>query len=375
MRSLATANPDRYMKRHEAWDFVTRHFTLAPAERDLYKRLLLEGPIEGRYVAVATDDELRQQSQDELIGRFSREAVKLATAAAREALVQSDVTPEDVGGLVVNTCTGYLCPGISSYVLEGLGLSEDVQTQDLLGMGCGAALPNLHSAWSLLARRPSRPVLSVSVEICSATIFMGEDPGLVVSNSIFGDGAAACVLQETNGQTPRATATARIEGRLHPHASDQADRSPNTAPAVRLLDFQSGVFPRYRDNLRYRWEEGRLRNVLSPDVPGIGASAARDVIDRLLARLGMRRDDIHHWIVHPGGTEVLEHLQRRLGLRREQLQFSYDVFERYGNMSSPSVLFVLRQLLETAQTRPDQLGMLVAFGAGFSAHAVLISFG
>jgi alkylresorcinol/alkylpyrone synthase len=100
----------------------------------------------------------------------------------------------EIAGLIVNTCTGYLCPGLSSYVAADLGLRPSIRFQDLMGMGCGAAVPNLEAAAGMLARSGEGPVLSVAVEICTATIFPSHELELVVSNSIFGDGAAAAVL-------------------------------------------------------------------------------------------------------------------------------------------------------------------------------------
>jgi predicted naringenin-chalcone synthase len=170
----------------------------------------------------------------------------------------------------------------------------------------------------------------------------------VVSNAIFGDGAAAAVL----------------------------DLAPDTQPTglVRFVDFATGLFPQYRDNLCYWNEGGLLRNHLSKRVPVIGARSAKEVASRLLAQHGLSLDDIDWWVVHPGGTLVLEQVAKHLGLADDDLRFSYHVFKNYGNMSSPSALFVLRELLDAGRPQPGQKGMLLAFGAGFSAFAALMEF-
>jgi alkylresorcinol/alkylpyrone synthase len=250
----------------------------------------------------------------------------------------------------VNSCTGYLCPGLTSYIAEDVGLSSHIMVCDLMGMGCGGALPNLEVATGMLLRRPEKPVLSVAVEICTATLFMGEDPGLVVSNAIFGDGAAAAVLDMS---APRAQAP----------------------PGMQIVDFQSGLFPEHRAHLHYRTENHRLRNVLGPRVPLIGAKTARSVAERLLERHGLEFDDIAHWAVHPGGTAVLDSVERILKLAPEKLRHSRAVFAEYGNMSSPSVMFVLKRILEHEQPADGELGLMIAFGAGFSAFAALVRFG
>jgi alkylresorcinol/alkylpyrone synthase len=255
--------------------------------------------------------------------------------------------PAGIGGLVINTCTGYLCPGLTSYVSEQLGLDRGVKVFDLMGMGCGGAIPNIECAAGIIARNGGRPVISIAVEICSATMYLGPDPDLVISNSIFGDGAAAAIVDAPDG--------------------------PGRTP-VKILDFETGLYPRHREDLRYRTENGRLRNVLSKRVPLIGAKVARETACRLLDRHGLSIEQIDFWAVHPGGTLVLEQIGEKLGLSEERLRFSYEIFSEYGNMSSPSVLFVLKRLLCQGKPQPGQKGLMLAFGAGFSAYAALVEF-
>jgi predicted naringenin-chalcone synthase len=152
------------------------------------------------------------------------------------------------------------------------------------------------------------------------------------------------------------------------------DLVPDGHPGAlaRIIDFASGLFPQYREDLRYRTEGGRLRNYLTKRVPVIGARTVGEVASRLLNRHGLSRSDIAWWAVHPGGTVVLAQVAKELELADEALRDSYHVFENYGNMSSPSVLFVLREILDSGLPRPGQKGMLLAFGAGFSAFASLL---
>jgi alkylresorcinol/alkylpyrone synthase len=348
IRSLATANPRRYATQEEICEFLEAHFRLEQAERDLYRQILLDGPIQGRYVAIDYDEEICCQGPDEQIGRFLKHGRAMAAEAARGAMRQAGIRPMDVGGVIVNTCTGYLCPGLSSYLAGDLGLGNNTEVLDVTGMGCGAAIPNLQTASRMAERADQGAVLSVAVEVCSATFFMGRDRDLVVSNSIFADGAAAAVVMAQNGTV--------------------------TPGSVRLLDFESGVFPKYREHLRYRNVGGRLRNVLHKAVPVIGARTAAQVATRLLTRRSLGLADIDWWIVHPGGSSVLDRVGQELGLAQEQLTFSYDVLRQYGNMSSPSVLFVLHRVLSEGSPRQGQKGLLLAFGAGFTAFAALVEF-
>ena len=345
---LGTANPDLYMTQQEMLDYFIEKFTLSGGEKKLYERIMTSGSIKGRYLGMESSDEMINADPEFLLARFLKYGRSTAAAAARRAMSAAAVAPEDIEGLVVNTCTGYLCPGLSSYLAEELGVRKSTHVMDLMGMGCGGAVPNLECASGMIARRGKGPVLSIAVEICSATFFPGHEPELIVSNCIFGDGAAAAVV-------------------------DSADKkSPNKA--VSILDFESGIFPEYREELRYRNDGGLLRNFLSTRVPVIGARTVAEVASRLLARNGLARNDIDWWAIHPGGTLVLAQVAKKMGLDEKAMRFSYDTFENYGNMSSPSVLFVLKNILENGHPEPGQKGLLLSFGAGFSAFAALVEF-
>ncbi len=346
LTALATANPRRYATQTEVYHALTSYFSLDPEERSLYERLLLEGPIRGRYVAVDRDEEICCDDPDKLTQRFVEHARIIGAEAARAAMTRANLEPDRIDAIVTNTCTGYLCPGLSSYLAEDLALPDSVAAFDLAGMGCGAAIPNLECAVRLVQSQAKRTVLSVAVEICSATFFRGPEPDLIVSNSIFGDGAAAAIVQGVSDDAP--------------------------APALlEFLDFESALQPRRREELRYRHQTGRLRNVLAKSVPVLAAKSVAQVTDRLLTRHGLTPDNIDFFAIHPGGTAVLERVEKSLAIPRADLRFSYDVFHQYGNMSSPSVLFVLDRILREAHPQPGDLALLLAFGAGFTAFAAL----
>jgi len=431
LSALATANPKRYATQEETYAFMAAHFALQPQEKELYRQLLMEGPIRGRYFAVDVDEEICSQDPDRLIRRFETHGRRLGAEAARTALARAGLKPADIEGLIVNTCTGYLCPGLSSYRVEDLGLPAFTSVLDLMGMGCGGALPNLEAACRMIQSGARRTVLCLSVEVCSATFFLGPDPDLIVSNSIFADGAAAAVLTADRdaddpagpsrcpacrvpmgAYSPRGEiGTARDQGQrglgIPPMAPGleadpgnaallsgsfpEANREiggpgglqvPATTPplrlpsqgALRFLDFESVTLPRYRDQLRYVTRQGRLRNVLTRNVPVIGARAVAQAVHRLLDRRRLAPGAIDWWVVHPGGTQILNAVQRQLGLTPERLRFSYEVFRNYGNMSSPSVLFVLDRILREARPRLHQTGLLLSFGTGFTAFAALVEF-
>lgn len=349
LRAIATATPDKYITQQEAYKFFDSHFELKPRERELYSRILLDGPIRGRYFGIDYDEQICENtSQDQLIQRFTKHGLKISAQAGCKALQQAGLKAADIGGLVVNTCTGYLCPGLSSYIAEELELNNHIKIFDLMGMGCGAAIPNIECASHMLPLEENKSILSISVEICSATIFMGAKADLIVSNSIFGDGASAVIIQ--------------------PGCID------NQTNLLKFIDFESLIFPKFREQLRYRCTDGRLRNVLSKKVPLIAAKAAAQVTKQLLDRNGITKQQIDWWAIHPGGTAVLQKIEEELQIPHQALDFSYSILRDYGNMSSPTVIFVLDRILQQAKPQRHQKGILLSFGAGFTAFASLVEF-
>jgi alkylresorcinol/alkylpyrone synthase len=263
--------------------------------------------------------------------------------AAERALQAAALGREQIDLLAISTCTGYLCPGLTSYVSERLNLRSDALLLDLVGQGCGAAVPNLRACEAFLAAGRGTHALAICVEVCSAAFYLDEDPGVLISGCLFGDGAAAAVLSQDRSPAHRRVAWT---------ASDS------------LLSAED------RNYLRFETRNGMLRNVLARQVPGLAAKHAETVLARLLARTGLRRDSISTWILHAGGREVLLALQERLGLSPEDVRRSAEVLREFGNLSSPFVLYVLQLALE--ERSPGGHWWMGSFGAGFSSHGALL---
>ncbi len=309
----------------------------------LRKVLTAKNGISTRHLALAPLDEAFDISPDTLLARFTRHAPVLAAEAAEQALCHSQTTREKIDAIIISTCTGYLCPGLTSYVSQRLGLRSSVLTLDLVGQGCGAALPNLRAAESLVNSGNCSRVLSICVEVCSAAFYLDDDPGVLISACLFGDGAGAVVLSNEPGANGR---------------------------RVRWKAAGSILSPDERDFLRFESKGGLLRNVLSPCVPTLAARHARTVFENVTQQAEAKADGIAAWILHAGGREVLAELRKTFGLEEEQVRWSAGILDEFGNLSSPFVLFVLQSAL--ASNAPGGLWWLSSFGAGFSCHGALL---
>lgn len=342
-----TATPPWHYSQSEVWDALSEDGILEelqPRSRRLLRKVLHgDNGIDGRYLAVPSLDQAFVRDPGPLHDRFARHAPHLASCSAREALSDAGIATNQVDALIVSTCTGYLCPGLSSYAVETLGLRPGTFCLDLVGQGCGAALPNLKTAEALVASGRAENVLCVCVEICSAAFYLNDDPGVIISACLFGDGAAAAVVSRN---------------------------PPETGRSIEWIASATHMIPEDREALRFEHDSGLLRNVLTPEVPSIAAVHARNVFDEVGRKTGVTSDQITSWLWHAGGKNVLLALREAFELEKEAVGISSELLEQLGNVSSPFVLFALAE----ARRRhlPDGLWWMASFGAGFSSHGALL---
>ncbi len=343
--NIATENPRLKLSQKKLLAILHREKKLSHSEKILYKRFLLDKGIEYRYFSAKNIEDFFIEDQDIAIERFQKSAAHLSAASIEKCLKGSGISKDKIGCLVVSTCTGYLCPGLTSYIIEKTGLRPDIFALDIVGMGCGGAMPALQACHNYLNTHKDTYALAISTEICSSALFWGDDPELILSNSIFGDGSAACLL----------TNRTDIRG-------------------LRITDFASKIATHHRDALRFRTENSRLRNVIKEVVPAIAASLIKDIAHDLFTKHGFKKDGIRAWAVHPGGRRVLDKIQEEMGLRPDALDYSRKVLYNYGNMSSPTVLYVLKEIVKDKSLNIGDMVFMASFGAGFSGYAELLRY-
>jgi len=347
LSGLGTATPPNRFTQAEGWDALvaSSHLSaLSPRSQAILRKVLRgNNGICTRFLAFDDLSEAFALEPDALDARFAKHAPAVAMQAARLALADAGMTSSDIDAVIISTCTGYLCPGLSSYVTEQLALRTDILALDLVGQGCGAALPNMRTAEALIAAGRAGRVLSICVEICSAAMYLDDDPGVLISACLFGDGAGAAVL----------TADA-MHGRRRIHWK-------SAGTLVSTGD---------RDELRFERRHGMLRNILTPAVPALAAQSVDAVLRERLSSEGLSQADISGWILHAGGREILSAIRQRLELTEDDTRWSAAILRDYGNVSSPCVYFVLQAALNGHL--PGGLWWMTSFGAGFSCHGALL---
>jgi len=270
---------------------------------------------------------------------YVKEALPLAVRAARGALEDAEIDPEQVTHLVTVSCTGFSAPGVDIGLIKQLGLLLDVERTNVGFMGCHGALNGLRVARALTADNPDACVLLCAVELCGIHFRYGWDPKRVVSNALFGDGAAALV--------------------------GTADGPPE---CWRVAANGAGIFPDSEFAMTWIIGNNGFDMTLATKVPNLIATNLKDWLGPWLARHDLRIEDIASWCVHPGGPRVLNSVCEALGLEREATNVSREVLARHGNMSSPTVLFILDRLRQEGAPRPC---VAMGFGPGLAVEAAL----
>lgn len=348
VNSIGTALPAQRYTKAECWEaFAASEWfqRLSSRSHAVAKTVLRrDNGIEERWLAVGSLEEAFAIDPDTLHKRFALHAPILAANAARSALERASLSPDAIDAIIVTTCTGYLCPGLSGYVIERAGLRQNTLGFDLVGQGCAGALPNWQVAHALLESGQCDQVLSICVEVSSAAMYLDDDPGVLISACLFGDGAGAAVLSRA---------------------------APPGRRRVQWRDTISLTNPRERDALRFEHRSGLLRNILTRQVPSLAARHASSVLNDALNRCGVTRHEISGWIFHAGGRDVLLALAERLGLSDEDLRYSREALRRFGNLSSAFVYFVLEAAL--TGDAPGGWWWMSAFGAGFTCHGALLA--
>lgn len=339
--SLETADPATFYTQQECHDIFSRSKARkrmkARSVTIMEKVLLRNNGIHTRGFSYPDIETIFDAGPGKLNKVFEQQAPALGTRALDKALRSAGLKADELDGLIVCTCTGYLCPGLSSFIAEQAGLREDCELTDLVGMGCGAAIPSLRQASHLLAARPDSRIAVIAVEICSAAFYLDDDPGVIISACLFGDGAAATIW---SGTRP-------------------------SGGAWQASHFASLHLPAKRQLLRFENADGALRNRLHRCVPEEAAKAVKAVFTQSIAA-GMPQDDAI-LLPHTGGRDVLDELEAAFPGRA--FPESRAVLLEHGNMSSPSVLYVLDHTIRNSGQTAAPL-WLTGFGAGFTAYGV-----
>lgn len=301
--------------------------------------------VSGRHLALPIDEYEKLDSFSASNGAFIRCAVDLGAQAVTEALDRSGLGPRDIDHIFFTSITGIAAPSIDARLVNRLKLRSDIKRTPIFGLGCVAGAAGIARAADYLKAYPNHVAVLLSVELCSLT-FQRRDRSIanVVASALFGDGALAVAMV----------------GR---------DR-PATGPSV--VAARSVFYPDTESAMGWDIGTDGFRIVLSGDVPKIAREHIRKDVDEFLAGHGLTLADIQKFICHPGGPRVLIALEEALELCPGALDVTWKCLRNAGNLSSASVLLVLRETLAESPPPPGSHGLMLSMGPGFCSELVLI---
>lgn len=308
-----------------------------------------EATAERFYRFAATADDRGPSTADRML-RYEQEAAPLAATAATAAIEQSGISPQQITHLITVSCSGFSAPGFDLLLIEQLGLPATVARTHVGFMGCHGALNGLRVAHAFAAADPSAVILVCALELCTLHHQYGWDPQKIVANSLFADGAAAVVGRAVAGST-----------------QPPGEHSPSVPRTI--VGSASQVIPGTRDMMTWNIRNAGFEMTLSPEVPRIITEHLPDALAAFLARHGLQIPDIVSWGIHPGGPRILSAAAEAVRLTDEQLEPSLGILQRCGNMSSPTVLFILQEHLRRQSAGPC---VLLGFGPGLNVEMCLL---
>jgi len=278
-----------------------------------------------------------------LYAKASRElAVKLAHKALAEC---PHFAKGDITHVVFASCTGFSNPGPDYHIIRDLGLNENVERYTIGFMGCYAAFPALRMAAQFCEANPQAVVLVMCLELCSLHLQVSGKPESIVANALFADGAAAAIVSAREPAQDR--------------------------PYYRVHGFHSALVPSSEAHMAWDIGDHGFNMVLSAYVPDLIGSNIREILAGILDKRGLTPADIDEWAVHPGGRAILDQIEEQLSLPPAELEMSRSVLRDYGNMSSPTVMFVLKGFLEEAESE-RAMTCAIAFGPGLTVETAVL---
>lgn len=338
--SLATAVPPYVVEQSEAKVRARQAFGGNKALFDRLAGVFDNAGIARRHIVAPQDWYMHGHGWHDRNAVYLESAEQMFIGAASAAIEKAGLAPREIDGVVTVSTTGIATPSLEARVGHRLGLREDVRRVPVFGLGCAGGVNGLSLAARLASADPGSIWLFVAVETCSISIRIdSDDPAAVVATALFGDGAAAAVV--TSG--------------LHSLA--------------RITGSAEKIWP---DTLRVMgWDvdDPGLSVVFDRAIPPFIEENLAGAVEEMCATFEISRDEIDRFCCHPGGVKVIDAIETALHLNQGELNLEREVLRDYGNMSAPTVMFVLERLLERGL--PDKV-VMTAFGPGFTCAGLLL---
>jgi len=342
---VGEAFPDHYYRQDEIRAGLEEIWKDSGVDTRRIARIHAHTGVDGRYLALPLQDYKGRSTWGDSNATWMRIGEEIGAIAIRRALADAGLEVADVDTFVFVSVTGLATPSLDARLMNRLGLPTTVRRIPIFGLGCVAGAASLARCADLVQPHARGVALLLSVELCSLTFQRDDLTGAnIVATGLFGDGAAAVV----------------VVGR------ERAARGPA------VVDTRSVFYPDSEDAMGWDISERGFRLVLSPEVPELIRRNLRGDVDRFLHDHGLKRSDVRYWLSHTGGPKILSAIQETLDLPHDALALSWEQLRTAGNVSSASVLQVLKKAIDRDPPADGGYGLLMALGPGFCNEMVLL---
>jgi len=361
---ISTSVPNYKYSQDELADFMSTLFDYSDRKRNVLKEVYRKSGIANRYSVIpdygcSVNDRIFYPRTNNLepfpdvafrMLFYAKHALPLAVSAI-EKLVVDGLNLNDLTHLIVVSCTGLSAPGLEIDLIRELKLNSSIERTSINFIGCYAAVHGLKQANAICNSNKNAVVLVVSLELCSIHFQKIEDADNITSNLLFGDGAAAIIVTSDN------------------HAKE------NKLDGFRIDSFYSDLLFEGSKDMAWQVSASGFLMTLSSYIPKLIEVGIKDLLLKALEKNNLKLSEIDHWAIHPGGRRILEVIHDELELSESDLSSSYKVLNDYGNMSSPTILFVLKDILESKIERNSQQKVFgVAFGPGLTMESFILTY-
>ena len=342
--AVAKQLPKYYRTTEEIIPFVELWMS---GQEDRFRRKVIKlfqnAGVDKRYSIMDPEEVFLKTSFEEKNDIYTRESIKLAEGVLTKVLGKADLDPKDLDYIITVSCTGIMIPSLDAYLINSLGLRQDIVRLPVTEMGCAAGVSGIIYAKNFLKANPNKRAAVIAVEAPTAT-FQLDDYSMVnvVSSAIFGDGAAAVIL-----------------------SSHEDEEGPE------IIDEAMYHFYDAEHMMGFKLRNTGLQMILDKSVPETISNHFPNIVHPFLERNNKTIADVDHLIFHPGGKKIVQTVEELFGSLGKNIDDTKEVLKLYGNMSSATVLYVLERFMDRG-VKKGETGLMLSFGPGFSAQRTLL---
>lgn len=348
---IKTLLPPHCYSEHELVDMYTE-WIKNQDDKDLTQRaisIFQNCGIKKKHTIIPIEEVFSVRSLDESNGLYKQKSVEYACKIAKNTLENASIKAEEIDFLITTSCTGIMSPSINSHLINELSMRNDVLHIPIAQIGCIGGINSIIYIDKLLKSKPKSKGMIINLEFSSNTMqYRDFSMDNIVSTALFADGVACTIVQNGNHNTSQ-------------------------KPSLEIINSATHQFKNTEDILRYDLGTSGFKMKLSRKLPSIISASFLIVVEKFLTANGLSVNDIDHFLVHPGGIRILELVEEILVPFGKNLVLSKKVLENHGNMSSTTIMFIIKELLQSS-IKDKEMVLIVAFGPGFSLSQVLIQY-